>query len=539
MLSDLEINNDAKKLDIKKIATKLGLNENNIELYGNYKAKVNFNDFKNNGKLILVTSINPTPYGEGKTTVTIGINDALRKLGLNSIAVLREPSLGPVFGLKGGATGGGYSQVVPMEDINLHFTGDIHAITSCNNLLCALIDNHIYWGNKLNIDPDNILVHRCLDINDRSLRNINIGRKEKFNITAASEIMSIFCLAQDFNDLKVKLENILIGFDFDKNPIFVKQLECVDALAILLKDAFKPNLVQSLENNPILIHGGPFANVAHGCNSLVATKTALSLCDYVITEAGFGADLGFEKFIDIKCRNNIKPNLVILNITLKAIKHNGYLDKELINLPNIEALKKGIINLETHIENISKYNLPILVSLNKYETDTLEEIEFIKNAVLSKNVEFYVCESYSKGSLGAIDLANAIINKVENNNFKFLYELDLTIKEKTEIICKEIYRAKDIIYFDSVLEKIELFEKNELGKLPICISKTPYSFSDNPKILGSPKDYKITVTDINIYNGAGFITIHLGNVITIPGLSKEPAAINMTIDNNMKIHGLF
>ena len=423
MKSDIEIASSVELENIINVAKKINLTQKDLELYGNYKAKVNASLKNNTGKLILVTSINPTPYGEGKTTVSIGINDALRKLNKNSIAVLREPSLGPVFGIKGGATGGGYSQVIPMEDINLHFTGDLHAITSCNNLLCSIIDNHIFQGNELNIDPDKICFKRCLDINDRSLREIKLSnRLEHFNITAASEIMSIFCLANNFEDLKKRLGNILIGYTYDDMPIFADKLKCTDSLAILLKDAINPNLVQSLEHNPILIHGGPFANIAHGCNSLIATKLGLSLCDFVVTEAGFGSDLGAEKFFDIKCRNNLSPNVIVINVTIKALKYNGYCPKEAIEKSNLDYLKKGIINLDTHIENMKKFGKNIIVCLNKYNNDTKEEIMYVKDFVKDKKVEFSICECFEKGSNGATDIARKIIKLCNrDNNFHFLY----------------------------------------------------------------------------------------------------------------------
>lgn len=541
MKTDIEIARDANKLNIIDIAQKLNIDD--IECFGKYKAKIDYKKYtkEKKGKLILVTSINPTPYGEGKTTLAIGINDALRKLGKNSIAVLREPSLGPVFGIKGGATGGGLSQVVPMEDINLHFTGDIHAITTCNNLLCSLIDNHIYQGNELNINPDKITFHRCLDINDRALREINLNnRKEHFSITAASEIMAILCLSKDLNDLKNKLSNILIGYTYDNKAIFVKDLNCVDSLVIVLKDALKPNLVQSLENNPVIIHGGPFANIAHGCNSLIATNLGLSLSDYVITEAGFGADLGAEKFFDIKCRNDIKPNLTIINVTIKALKHNGNCPKEDITKPNLEYVQEGIINLKAHIENMLKFNDNILVVLNKYATDTDEEIKFIKEYVENMNVEFAISEAYLKGSDGALDVASKVIDLCgKENKFTYLYDLNDSIENKINIICKEIYHANNVIFSDDIKNKIETIKQLGFNNLPICIAKTQYSLSDNAKKLGSPTNYDITIRDISLRSGAGFIVVFLGSIIDMPGLSKKPNALNMTIDENEKIEGLF
>jgi formate--tetrahydrofolate ligase len=539
-MTDIEIARKANKLDIHVVANKLGISD--IECYGNDKAKIDYTKYNNKtlGKLILVTSINPTPYGEGKTTLSIGINDALRKLNKNSVAVLREPSLGPVFGVKGGATGGGYSQIIPMEDINLHFTGDMHAITTCNNLLCALIDNHIYQGNELNINPNSICFHRCIDMNDRILRDVNLyNRREHFSITAASEIMAILCLANDFNDLRNKLNNILIGYTYDNKPVFASDLNCVDSLLIILKDAIKPNLVQSLENNPVIIHGGPFANIAHGCNSIIATKLGLSLCDYVITEAGFGADLGAEKFFNIKCRNNLKPDLVIINVTLKALKHNGYCPKEEISKPNINYIKKGVCNLEAHINNIKKFTSNILVVLNKYDSDTIDEIDYLKEYVESLNIPFEVSEAYSKGSNGALNVANKVIQYCDKeNDFKFLYDLNDSINNKIETIIKEIYHTSNIKYSELALNKIKQIEKIN-SNLPICVAKTQASISDNPKLLGNPINYEITVKDLEIKNGAGFIIVFLGDIIDMPGLSKNPNALNMKIDNNQKITGLF
>lgn len=516
------------------VAKKINLNEEDLELYGNYKAKINKKTNNSNGKLILVTSINPTPYGEGKTTISIGINDALNKLNKKSIAVLREPSLGPVFGIKGGATGGGLAKLEPSIDINLHFTGDMHAITTCNNLLCSIIDNHIFHGNELNIDPDKILFKRCIDLNDRILRNIHLeNRYDKFDITAASEIMAILCLCKNLSDLKEKLGNILIGYSFDNKPIFAKDLGCIDALAITLKDAIKPNLVQSLENNPVIIHGGPFANIAHGCNSIIATNLGLSLADYVITEAGFGADLGAEKFYDIKCRYGFNPNVTVINFTIKALKYNGYCPKEEIEIPNLEYLKKGIINLKTHIENIKKFTDNIIVCLNKFDSDTIEEINFIKNYLEELNIEFSICESFSKGSNGSIDIANKIINLCKNNNnFKFLYNLNDSITNKIDSICKEIYRANKVIYNENILKKIEQINHLGFNDLPICIAKTQYSLSNNSKILGLPTNYEIEIKDIELKSGAGFIVVYLGNIMTMPGLPKKPNALNMYIDDD-------
>ena len=540
-MTDIEISYNCNKQNINDIAKKIGIED--IIPYGNYIGKIDYKKYTNSkkGKLILVTSTNPTPYGEGKTTLSIGINDALRSLNKNSIAVLREPSMGPVFGIKGGATGGGYSQIVPMEDINLHFTGDMHAITYANNLLSSIIDNHIYQGNDLNIDPNKIVFKRCLDINDRSLREVNLNnRTESFTITAASEIMAILCLATNINDLRNRLGNILIGYTYDNEAIFARDLNCIDSLIIVLKDAIKPNLVQSLENNPVIVHGGPFANIAHGCNSIIATKLGLSLCDYVITEAGFGSDLGAEKFFDIKCRNNIQPDLVIINVTIKALKHNGYATQEEIDKPNIELINKGICNLKRHIDNMKQFNSNILVVLNKYSTDTQDEIDFIKNFVENLNVEFEISDAYKLGSKGALDVANKIINMCNiDNNFKFLYNLNEPIKDKINKICTNIYGASNVIYSDIINNKITEINKLGLSNLPICIAKTQYSLSDNSKLLGNPKNFNIEIKNIEIKSGAGFIVVFLGSIIDMPALSKNPACLNMKIDENEKIEGLF
>lgn len=550
MKTDIEISKEANIIDINEIANKLGVDSKYLECYGKYKAKIDLNINNNldnkNGKLILVTSINPTPFGEGKTTVSIGINDALRKLGKNSVVVLREPSLGPVFGIKGGATGGGYSQVIPMEDINLHFTGDIHAIESANNLLCAIIDNHIYQGNELNIDK--VVFNRCVDLNDRALRNVvvkydnkGLEREEKYNITVASEIMAILCLSSDITDLKNRLGNILIGYTKDKKMIFARDLNCVDAIAILLKDAIKPNLVQTLENNPAIIHGGPFANIAHGCNSLIATKLGLKLCDYVVTEAGFGADLGAEKFLDIKCQvGNLKPNCVVINATIRSLKYNGGVDKKDINIENIDALKQGIVNLKRHIQNISKYTENIVVCLNKFNFDTTDEINFVKEFVTNMGYDIEICDSYMNGGSGAISLASKIIDICDKEvDFKPLYDFNDSIINKINKICKEIYRANNIVISDEIKGKIEIIEKNNLGNLPICIAKTQYSFSDNPKLLGEPNNFDMKITDIRVSSGAGFIVVLMGNIMTMPGLGKNSAYLNMKIDKNGNVSGLF
>lgn len=549
MKTDIEINRETKKLEIKKIAKKLGINPRYLETYGKYKAKISLdinNKLKNkeNGKLVLVTSCNPTPYGEGKTTMSIGINDSLCKLGKNSLVVLREPSLGPVFGIKGGATGGGYSQVVPMDEINLHFTGDLHAIESANNLLCAIIDNHIYQGNELNIET--VTFQRCVDLNDRALRNVvvkydnkGLERNDKYNITVASEIMAILCLSNDLNDLKKRIGNILIGYNKKGKPIYAKNLHCVDSIAILLKDALKPNLVQTLENNPAIIHGGPFANIAHGCNSIIATKMGLKLADYVITEAGFGADLGAEKFLDIKCPiANIKPNAVVINATIRSMKYNGNCKD--ITKKDLEALKGGIENLKTHIENMKKYTKNIIVCLNKFYTDTDEEIEYVKKYCEDLKTEFSISNTFMEGSNGAIELAEKIVKLCENTvDYKNLYDYNDSIENKINIICKEIYRAKEVVFSDKAKEKIKLFNRDNYDKLPVCIAKTQYSLTDNPKVLGSPRDFTMTVTDLRISSGAGFIVCLMGSIMTMPGLSKSPSYLRMKINNKGKIDGLF
>lgn len=553
MKTDIEISNESKKMNIKKIAKKLNIPNRYLEVYGNTKAKISLDIMKKfkdreNGKLILVTSTNPTPYGEGKTTMSIGINDALNKLGKNSLVVLREPSLGPVFGIKGGATGGGYSQVVPMEDINLHFTGDLHAIETCNNLLCAIIDNHIYQGNKLNLDLERITFQRCVDLNDRALRNViirydnkGLERKDKYNITVASEIMAILCLATDLNDLKKRLGNILIGYNKKGKMIFARDLKCVDALAILLKDAIKPNLVQTLENNPAIIHGGPFANIAHGCNSIIATKMGLKLADYVVTEAGFGADLGAEKFLDIKCPNaSIKPNAIVINATIRSMKYNGGVLKDAINMENMEALAKGIENLKTHIENMQKYTKNIIVCLNKFNFDTESEIKFVKNYVEALGCSFDISESFAKGGEGALGLASKIIKICDNEvDYHQLYDYNLSLIEKINKVCTEIYRASNVVISDQAKEKLALYEQNGFGNLPVCIAKTQYSLTDNQKILGAPRDFAMIVTDVRLSSGAGFVVCLMGNIMTMPGLSKEPAYLKMKISKSGKISGLY
>ena len=551
MQTDIEISRQAKKIKINKVAKKLDIPSRFLETYGSYKAKLSLNLLNKtnpDGKLILVTSTNPTPYGEGKTTMSIGLHDALSLLGKKSLVVLREPSLGPVFGIKGGATGGGYSQVVPMEDINLHFTGDLHAIETCNNLLCAIIDNHIYQGNKLNLDLNRIEFKRCVDLNDRSLRNVTIKydnkgleRNDNYNITVASEIMAILCLATDIKDLKRRLGNILIGYNKKGKMIFAKDLKCVDALALLLKDAIKPNLVQTLENNPALIHGGPFANIAHGCNSIIATKMGLKLADYVVTEAGFGADLGAEKFLDIKCQiANLKPNVIVINSTIRSMKYNGGVSKEEINQENLEALKVGINNLKTHILNMQKYTKNIVVCLNKFNNDTDKEINYVKNFCQDLGCRFAISTSYVEGGKGSINLANEVIDLCNKDvDYKPLYDFSEPIITKIEKVCQEIYHAKEVIISDKALEKINLLNKNNFANLPICIAKTQYSLTDNPKILGNPKDFTMTVTDIRLASGAGFIVVLMGSIMTMPGLPKESAYLKMKFSNQGKISGLY
>lgn len=541
-MTDLQIENSIKKIDIKGVASKIGLNESDIEKYGNDKAKINLKKYSNKcGKLILVTSINPTPYGEGKTTLSIGINDALNRLNKKSIVVLREPSLGPVFGIKGGATGGGYSQIIPSIDINLHFTGDIHAVESANNLLCAAIDNHIYFGNRLKFK--NILFKRCMDMNDRALRNIIINnnlkkvepRDESFQITTASEIMAILCLCTDINDLKRRIGNILIGIDINNKPIYASSLNIQDAMTILLKDAIKPNLVQTLENNPAIVHGGPFANVAHGCNSVIATKLALNLGDYVVTEAGFGSDLGCEKFFDIKCKdNNLNPDLVILNVTIRGLKHNGLCPKEELTKYNLEYLKKGISNLNAHINIIKKFSNNIMVVLNKFNDDIYEEIKYIKDYCFKTNVPFEISEAYMYGSEGALSVAKTALEVLNNKNkVNFMYNNQDSIKDKIYSLATNVYNANEIKYSDKALEKIKFIENIGYSDLPICVAKTQYSISDDPNKLGYPSNYKINITDLHLCTGSQFIIVYMNNIITMPGLSSNPNYENMYIDNNL------
>ena len=537
-MMDIEIARKYKKEDIRNIASKIGLKEKDLMLYGSDMAKIINYKKKKNGKLILVTAISPTPFGEGKTTVSIGLNDALCKLGKNSLLALREPSMGPVFGMKGGATGGGYSQIVPMEDINLHFTGDFAAIEAANNLLCAAIDNHIYFGNQLDIQE--VIFQRCLDVNDRALRRVKLeGRDEKFNITAASEIMALFCLAEDFDDLKKKLGNIIIGYNSKGEFVKAHELGIEGAMTTLLKTAIKPNLVQTMGGNPAIVHGGPFANIAHGCNSVIATKTALSLGDYVVTEAGFGADLGAEKFLDIKCRKaNLSPDAIVLVATIKALKYHGGVAKEDIFTENIEAMKLGFANLLKHYNNLVKYGVEVIVTLNTYNTDTKNEINELEKICKDKGITLCINDVYNKGGDGAIELAKEVLKAVKkDNNFKLLYKDNDSIEEKANIVTREIYGASKVNYSEEAKKKLELIKKNKLETYPICIAKTQYSLSDDQKKLGVPKDFEVTVRDINIYNGAGFITIILGNMMTMPGLPKEPNYLKIDVVDD-KIVGL-
>ncbi|HAT4157698.1 formate--tetrahydrofolate ligase [Clostridium perfringens] len=556
MKNDIEIAQSAKMEPIINIAKKIGLGEGDIELYGKYKCKISLDAIKrleNNkdGKLVLVTAINPTPAGEGKSTVTVGLGQALNKIGKNTVIALREPSLGPVFGIKGGAAGGGYAQVVPMEDINLHFTGDMHAITSANNLLCAAIDNHIHQGNLLRIDSRRIVFKRVMDMNDRALRNIVVGmggkingflREDGFMITVASEIMAILCMASDLEDLKERMGNILIAYNLDGEPVYAKELEIEGAMALLMKDAIKPNLVQTLENTPAIIHGGPFANIAHGCNSIIATKTALKMSDITITEAGFGADLGAEKFLDIKCRyGNLNPDCVVLVATIRALKHHGGVKKDELNISNVDALNKGMKNLEKQIENIKAYGVPVVVAINKFITDSDEEVKAIEDFCKNIGVEVSLTEVWEKGGEGGIDLANKVIKTMENepSNFKMIYDSEESIKDKILKIVQTIYGGKGVNYTPQALKQIAEIEKFNLDKLPICMAKTQYSLSDNPSLLGRPENFDITIKEVRVSNGAGFIVVLTGDVMTMPGLPKVPAANRMDIKDNGEIVGLF
>ena len=546
-MTDIEIANSVKPKKIREIAKKLGLKNKDIIPYGDYKCKINKKSGEKKGKLVLVTAINPTSAGIGKTTVSIGLADGLAKLNKSVCLALREPSLGPVFGIKGGATGGGRSQVIPMEDINLHFTGDFHAITSANNLLCAMIDNHIFQGNTLGIDK--VLFHRCMDMNDRALRSVTVGqtkiespREDSFSITSASEIMAIMCLSDSINDLKRRLGNILVGLNKKGKPIFAKQLKAQDAMAILLKDALKPNLVQTLEGTPAIVHLGPFANIAHGCNSIEATKLSMSLADYTITEAGFGADLGAEKFFDIKCRiGNLKPDAVVLVATIQALKLHGGCDKNNLKEENLELLEKGMGNLLRHIGIIKNtYRLPLVVTLNKYTSDTPKEVELVLNKLKSLNVTYAINDAWTSGGEGAIELANAVMNACnEENNFQFSYQLDETIEEKIGNIAKKVYGASGVVFTDKAKESIATINNLGMNKFPICIAKTQYSLSDNAKLIGAPENFEITIRDIEIRSGSEFLVAIAGDIMLMPGLSKTPASMGMKITNSEKISGLF
>ncbi|MDP4153051.1 MAG: formate--tetrahydrofolate ligase [Bacillota bacterium] len=556
MLSDVEIARVCAKKPITEIAENAGLLHEELELYGEYKAKIKDSAYarlqsRPDAKLILVTAVNPTPAGEGKTTVTVGLGQALNKLEKKTVIALREPSLGPVFGIKGGAAGGGYSQVVPMEDINLHFTGDMHAITTANNLLCAIVDNHIQQGNALDIDPRTIVFKRVLDMNDRELRNVVVGlggrlngvpREDGFTITVASEVMAVLCLASDLKDLKKRLGNILVGYTYDKRPVFCRDLKVSGAMTAVLKDAIKPNIVQTIEHTPCLIHGGPFANIAHGCNSVRATKLAMKLGDYCVTEAGFGADLGAEKFLDIKCRfAGLKPNAVVIVATVRALKYNGGVKKENLSEENITALKKGIVNLEKHIENIQKYGVPAVVAINRFYTDTDPEIDFIKAFCKSKNAKCEVAEVFAKGGEGGIDLAKAVIKTIEEvpSNFRPLYPDDLSIKEKINTIVREIYGGERVVFESKAETAIKRIEEMGFSGMPVCMAKTQYSLSDDPAKLGRPSGFTVTVRDVRLSAGAGFAVALTGDIMTMPGLPKVPAAEMIDVDDDGNIVGIF
>ena len=556
MLTDIEIAKQADIKPISDIAEKLGISADELEFYGKYKAKLPLSllkkyENKEDGKLILVTAINPTPAGEGKTTVTVGLGEAMNRIGKKAVIALREPSMGPVFGIKGGAAGGGYAQVIPMEDINLHFTGDMHAITAANNLLCAIIDNHIQQGNELRIDPRRILFKRCLDMNDRALRNVVIGlggkvngvpREDGFMITVASEIMAILCLSSGIKDLKDRLGSILTAYTYDGTPVYAKDLNAVGSMAALLKDAIKPNLVQTLENTPALMHGGPFANIAHGFNSVSATRLALKLGDYCITEAGFGADLGAEKFLDIKCRcAGLKPSCVVIVATIRALKYNGGVPKAVLSKENTAALKNGIVNLETHIENMRKYGLPVVVAINRFATDTEAEIETIEAFCKEKDVPVSLTEVFARGGEGGKELAEKVVKTIETKeaHFKPIYDEKLSIKEKLNVLAKEIYRAGDVVFTSNAEKAISEIEKLGKDKLPICVAKTQYSLSDDPQKLGSPKGFTLTVRDVRLSAGAGFIVALTGDIMTMPGLPKQPAAYKIDVDDDGNVSGLF
>lgn len=552
--SDLEIAQECVLEPVEAVADKAGISRDALENYGRYKAKVDLDaldlDNAKDGHLILVTAINPTKAGEGKSTTTVGLGDALNLIGKKTMMALREPSLGPVFGLKGGAAGGGYAQVVPMEDINLHFTGDMHAITTANNLLCAMIDNHLYQGNELNLDPDKITFKRCLDMNDRTLREVEIGkgarvngieRTDGFNITVASEIMAALCLADDLMDLKKRFGDMLIGYNKDDQPVYVRDLKCEGAMAMVMKDAIKPNLVQTLEHNPVLIHGGPFANIAHGCNSVIATKTALKLADYVVTEAGFGADLGAEKFLDIKCRMaGLYPDAVVIVATIRALKQHGGVEFDDLKEENVDAMLKGCENLAKHIDTIQQFGLPYIVAINQFDSDTDQEIEALENWCKTNGHPLSLSQVWAKGGKGAIDLAEKVVDLCEQDNqFAPLYDAGKSIEEKIEAIAQKVYGAKDIVLTEEAKAQAEQFAKNGWDKMPVCMAKTQMSLSDDPKIMGAPKDFTITVRELRPSLGAGFIVALTGKVLTMPGLPKHPSALDMDIDENGKVTGLF
>lgn len=556
MKTDIQIAQEATMLPIKDVAATIGIKEDDLELYGKYKAKISdelINRTKKNpdGKLILVTAINPTPAGEGKTTTSVGLGEAFGRLGKKALIALREPSLGPCFGIKGGAAGGGYAQVVPMEDLNLHFTGDFHAITSANNLLAALLDNHIQQGNELGIDPRQIVWKRCMDMNDRVLRNIVVGlgskmdgmvREDHFVITVASEIMAILCLADDMADLKKRLGRIIVAYTFDGKPVTADDLQATGSMAALLKDALKPNLIQTLEHTPAIVHGGPFANIAHGCNSVRATKTALKLADYVITEAGFGADLGAEKFFDIKCRMaGLKPDAVVLVATIRALKYNGGVPKDELSAENLDALKAGIVNLEKHIENLHKFGVPVVVTLNSFVTDTKAETDFVEQFCKERGCEFALSEVWEKGGEGGIDLANKVLETIghKESNFKVLYDDSLSLKEKIETVAKEIYGADGVTYSPAAERELKRITDLGMGDFPVCMAKTQYSLSDDAKKLGRPSGFKINVREVYASAGAGFVVAVNGSIMTMPGLSKKPAAYGIDVDDNGVITGLF
>ena len=556
MKTDIEIAMEAEMKPIQDVAAKLDITTDELDLYGQYKAKLTDDLWERikdrpDGKLVLVTAINPTPAGEGKTTTTVGLGQAMDKIGKKAVIALREPSLGPCFGLKGGAAGGGYAQVVPMDDLNLHFTGDFHAITSANNLLAAMLDNHIQQGNALNVDTKQIVWKRCVDMNDRVLRNITVGlgrkvdgvtREDHFIITVASEIMAILCLAENMKDLKERLGRIIVAYTYDGKPVTAKELNAVGAMAALLKDAIRPNIIQTLEHTPALVHGGPFANIAHGCNSIRATKTALKLADYTITEAGFGADLGAEKFLDIKCRMaELKPDAIVLVATVRALKYNGGVKKEDLGTENLDALKKGIVNLEKHIENVAKYDVPCIVTLNQFVSDTEAELSYVKQFCKERGCEFALSQVWEKGGDGGVELANKVVETIETkeSHFHYLYEDDLSLEEKMETIAKEIYGAGEVIIEPAAKQQIARIESLGFGNMPVCMAKNQYSLSDDKSVLGRPKDFPIHIRDVYVSAGAGFVVAITGTIMTMPGLPKIPAAEGIDVDDDGQITGLF